>query len=1001
MGAPPQNEWRRHADKAKPGQRRDIPETTLTVYSEPLSGGPHSHLAGRAAELQVVISALHTVEQGETAAVLLSGSSGVGKSELLRTSASLLRESGAVVLFGACLDIRDVTLLAMRQAIRQHVSQTDGDGGAATDLLALLDGETQGEDRLGDGEIIERVSRGLRALAGGQPLVLVLDDLQWADRTTERLLRYLLAGVDGSRVLVVGAVRTEAPAAMRPLPAILSELYDRPAVRVLPIAPLGVEATRALVESIVGSPVSDAYAERIWARSGGHPLVIEALATGDPEDLTSLPAPLRETVLARIAALPTAARTVLQTVAVGVEPVSHSLLTRVLTLGEELAIESVRTLVGEQILEVIDGAYRFRVGVVKEAIESVLLPGEKARLHRQYAEALEAGGPGDPRRSRLAHHRLAAGQDEWALHAAILDGGRADAAYQVTEAFRCWSIALEALDRLPGQALEGVDRAAVSRAAAEAAHHAGEHEAALAILGTGPPICSWHIDRARYLAATGRLSDAEAEYELAFAADGCDPRELAVAGAHSADLLVQLGRYGRAAERAQAALDLARRHGERSAAVLASSALGFSQACLDNDPEAGRRVIEEALHEAERSGRRVDIAAACLHLAELLTGPSNDVAAGITCALDGASRCESWGIARTFGARLLAIAANGQFRLGRWSEAEASIDRGLRHRPSGAEAAELLLARCRIAIGFGHLGAAASDLDAVETLAAGDSTRHMLPLLILRAGLAMWRGDHANAREAIRRGLELHERRSTEDLVLKATLLWHGLRAEAEAKAGGQDVDQATVVELRRAVEQIRGAKVTAAPPVHDVISGYLGLCDAELTRIAGAADPEAWARAEALWSSRQPYPAAYAALREADARYTVRTRNRDADQALRRAYRTARPLRAQPLLDEITNLAARARLSLDEPAAVPEQRPGAAVTSDRSGPLATLTSREVEVLTLVAEGLTNNDIARRLRIKPATVGVHVSHVLEKLHVRSRVGASAIFQRESARRDGA
>jgi DNA-binding NarL/FixJ family response regulator len=114
----------------------------------------------------------------------------------------------------------------------------------------------------------------------------------------------------------------------------------------------------------------------------------------------------------------------------------------------------------------------------------------------------------------------------------------------------------------------------------------------------------------------------------------------------------------------------------------------------------------------------------------------------------------------------------------------------------------------------------------------------------------------------------------------------------------------------------------------------------------------------------------------------------------LRRAYRASLLLRAQPLIDEITDLADRARLKLEEPVVASR----AADTRDKA-PLAMLTERELAVLKLVADGRTNAQIGAELYISPRTVGVHVSRILAKLHVRSRVVASAIYQRAADRKE--
>jgi DNA-binding NarL/FixJ family response regulator len=167
-------------------------------------------------------------------------------------------------------------------------------------------------------------------------------------------------------------------------------------------------------------------------------------------------------------------------------------------------------------------------------------------------------------------------------------------------------------------------------------------------------------------------------------------------------------------------------------------------------------------------------------------------------------------------------------------------------------------------------------------------------------------------------------------------------------------------------------------------------MCTAEDGRAAGRSDPQAWERVAQIWrASRQPYPAAYAHLRRAEALLATRANSAAATDSLRRAAQTARDLGAIPLLAEIVDLADRARVSIDPPQPVPEPaRP--ALPDDE---LAALTARELEVLTELSRGRTNREIAQRLFISEKTVGVHVSRIYAKLDVHSRVQASAVLLR--------
>ncbi|MDQ6798794.1 MAG: response regulator transcription factor [Actinomycetota bacterium] len=152
---------------------------------------------------------------------------------------------------------------------------------------------------------------------------------------------------------------------------------------------------------------------------------------------------------------------------------------------------------------------------------------------------------------------------------------------------------------------------------------------------------------------------------------------------------------------------------------------------------------------------------------------------------------------------------------------------------------------------------------------------------------------------------------------------------------------------------------------------------------------PEAWTGAgNCLDALGQPYPAAYARMREAEALLSRRARSPRAADALRAAHRMASDLGAVPFQRQIEELASRARISLaDDAQEVPSTPPDA---------LGDLTRREREVLALVAEGRSNREVAEALFISEKTASVHVSHILAKLGVQSRIQASAVLHRLDA-----
>jgi DNA-binding CsgD family transcriptional regulator/tetratricopeptide (TPR) repeat protein len=512
----------------------------------------------------------------------------------------------------------------------------------------------------------------------------------------------------------------------------------------------------------------------------------------------------------------------------------------------------------------------------------------------------------------------------------------------------------------------------------------------------------------RYLLAAGRSAEAVAAYQHAAALlpVGAAQQQRASVFGGLAHAVLQTGGFGASRRQAEHALMLARQAGALPEQAQVLATLGFSLGYLEN-PDAGLAALAESLRIAEQTSRPADVGQAYQNWAELLSGPLNELAEGVAVARRGVERMAALGLSRTVGVKLLAMAANGLFRLGRWDEAASAIQEAWVLRPSGAEALEVRLARCRLLIGRGRFEAAEEDLEAIETLSMTTvGPRYRTPLLTLRAGLEMWRGRPEIARRLVRQGLDAVEQ-TMGDIWLLAPLVWHGLRAEAEvaALAPGRPTDD--LERLRGHMQYLAARADDAVPAVRASVRAYLRLCEAEDSRAAGRSAPKAWAHAAAAWEAHHhPYPAAYAWLRHAEALFARRSRSTAAVQALRAAYRTACALDARPFLAEITDLAVRARVDLVDPGPRNGVTPGsrreplrALATQQVSSAvpeLASLTPRELEVLAELAKGLTNREIAERLFISEKTVGVHVSHILNKIGARTRVQASAVLHRVQA-----
>jgi DNA-binding CsgD family transcriptional regulator len=265
-----------------------------------------------------------------------------------------------------------------------------------------------------------------------------------------------------------------------------------------------------------------------------------------------------------------------------------------------------------------------------------------------------------------------------------------------------------------------------------------------------------------------------------------------------------------------------------------------------------------------------------------------------------------------------------------------------------------------------------------------------VPLHVIEAELALWQGDPSRAREAVAAGLRQLE--GVDDAWLSAPLLWLGMRAEADAAAGAVgrraelERSRATdsgLVLLSRARDALgSGAFVAAAT------RAYGALCEAEAERLGRSTDPGPWQRAADAWGSLgHPYPEAYAHWRRAETLLS-RRRLREGGEALELAHQLAERVRAEPLVAEIELLAHRARVEL-----VPAATDGDGSERDDADDASGLTARQREVLALIAAGRTNREIAEALFITEKTAGAHVSSILARLGVRSRVEAATAAHR--------
>ncbi len=1009
----------------------------------------------RRAEFDDLLAAWRDARAGHPTTVLLRGEAGAGKSRLLRRMVEHAEAEQAFVLAGSSIDVGEQLpfwplISGLRGLLAAQPHGRTVLAPFAAELPALLD-PAPGQALDPGAQGLELLRRVLTTLAEAAPVLVAVEDLHWADRWTRDVVVTLAAHLHREPVCVVLTMRPEALAPGHPLQTMVAELGRHPRAAVRDLGPLDRGTVARLVTATAGDDRD--LVDRVWRRSGGNAFIVaetlRAVGTGESGAVSGA---LRDLVLGRIATLGDAAGAVVQSIALGEEPVPHRLLADVVRLAEPALVAALRE-ARAAALVVVDPAtegYALRHGLIREVVSGELMPGERRELHRRYALALdrllddlpadaavwETLGTADVRTDlvlRRAHHWYAADDVASAVHAVAVAARVTERMRDYGGAHTQWTRVLELTGRRAlgagplrraltagepagssaiGRVDDREDREALVSRAAEVAHLAGEHDAALDLLERLHPRSDITLATrlGRYLLDAGRPADAvgaldsESVRRLEASlservrpdprADVSRARQLAALHAVRADALLADGDVREAQEQADRALTLSRVGGDHPEQIPMLVTLGFALAYREN-AEAGLAAVAEGLAVAERLVDVLGIGRAYLHWAELLVGPLGEIAEGVELARQGVARMRELGLARSFGVSLLATAANGLFRLGRWPEAQEAVDEAWALRPTGAEALEVRLARVRLLVGRGEFSAADEDMRAVELLSATAGERRQVPLVTLRSGLQMWRGRPQEARVAVAAGLELVARHP-DDVFLVAPLLWHGLRAEAEAAALGDRDPEA----VRRLVERLRDLdrRVPATvPALRRTIVAYVRMCWAELGRVQGASNPENWRDVAERWSALlNAYPAAYAQLRRADALLDgVRRPSAEVTACLRASATTAQAMGASPFLAELEAVAARGGLTLVDLLGGPGDV--GAGGSSLAPELSALTPREHQVLQAVAEGLTNRQVGRRLEMKERTVAVHVSNVLRKTNTRSRTQAAALLQRVRAR----
>src|ERR1700749_3768594 len=417
-------------------------------------------LVGRDAELARLRGLLNDAAAGRAVTGLVSGDAGIGKSRLVAEAMQVAARDGFTVLWGQCAETGDsVPYLPFADAFRTappHVEKAIKARPVLSRLLPDGDGQSQEANWTGLArqQMFGAVLSLLSELAADSPVLLVIEDLHWADATTRHLVTFLARMLHRERVAIIGTYRTDDLHRRHPLRGVIAELLRLPMVALVELGPLSAAALAEILSDVpnVPLPLSAATLNSLVERAEGNAYYAEELLTASScaEDSTggTLPTGLAALLLSRVERVSDAAQQVLRAAAVAGGGAADDLVRAASGLPDDAYEEAVREAAGHQLLapDGPDGD-RFRHALLREAVYGDLMPGERTRLHARLASLL-AGVPGAA--AELAHHSMASHDIPGAFTASIRAGPEAPPLGPPGEAHRHYDLALELWARVDG-----------------------------------------------------------------------------------------------------------------------------------------------------------------------------------------------------------------------------------------------------------------------------------------------------------------------------------------------------------------------------------------------------------------------------------------------------------------------------------------------------------------------------------------------------------------------
>ncbi len=940
--------------------------------------------------------------------MLVTGESGIGKSRLLAealagvgqvATGAAVPVTGPAIAYG--LWLRVLRELTAADPLELLGSDSDTSGGLrfATTRAARLD----------------RCFVAIETAARRRPLAIVLEDLQWADEASLELLAFVVRRLDpvqlGPAVLIVATSRFEdGAAAVGPLLTELQRQHNvhRVHLEPLPRAELGKLVATVLVDRAADQVVADgsgrrddadpaAAVDRILADCGGNTFLATELAMTSTRD--GVPRHLSDIMLARLSGLPTSATAGLHALAVLGRPATHHELERIVSAAGRgpLPGDGLRHAVNRNLLAVTPGdaadEYAFRHGLMAGLIRNDLMPGDRTAWHRAIAEALSTGDlRAATSAAEVAEHAYRSGDPARALRTAVVAGREAIAVVAPGEAHRHLSRAVDLWPRVEHpERVAALARWELFALTAGAARWCGDLPGAIALveeaLRDGPPddgAASLLERLGRFRYESGDSAAAGTCYRRARELLGHGPPStLSVQiAAAAASLELLAGHHRRAVTAAHRAAADAERVGAPAQQAYALTMAGVSESELglaERSIADLRRAAALAVESGDIESLLRAESGLCVALDRL--GRLRDALAAARRALAITTRFQLGG---NLGQIALANTVDLLRMLGSWSEAVDLVESAPEDSTAGQHRSFLLVMRALVNVPRGRFDAVDDDLAAAAALVdRSPQPAIAVPMWNCAAELLVWRAAPADAWEVT--VLALDALAGMEEPQLVAWTCALGMRAIADDERRHRRDRAGHVDRAGRARRLLEAAPVDGEVGLGPQGSAWVATLHAESGRYRGDIAPEAWSGAADRWRAlERPYDEAYALYRLAEAYAGARDRRR-AGEALSRSLSLAESLGADPLVRDLRALAQRTRLAGASAA-------DSALDRSREASGGGLTARETEVLGMLAEGMSNRQIARRLFISEKTVSVHVSNLLAKLQASTRTEAAWLAQ---------